>query len=98
MAILTPFVHGNVSLPKAEDIQRIISNTHNAYITALPRHKKSTTHRQNTVNRSIKEVAGSLRYLHSSLGHVRMRLSIADEDGPENWQVERFGEAVKLAN
>jgi beta-lactamase superfamily II metal-dependent hydrolase len=98
MAILTPFVHGNVSLPKTEDIQQIIRNTNNAYITAIPRIKKSTTPRQNTVNRSIKEVAGSLRYLHSSLGQVRMRLSISDAAKCDNWQVERFGEAVKLTN
>ena len=98
LAILTPFVHGKVSLPDAEDIQRIISKTRKAYITALPRSKKSTTHRPNTVTRSIKEVAGALRYLHSSLGHIRMRLEIGDEEKPENWQVERFGEAVRLKN
>ncbi len=95
-AVLTPFSMGNVSLPKASDVERISNYSDNAYITSLPQHKKSTTARPNTVNKSIKEIAGSLRFKNPPIGQVRMRLKTGDE--VHNWMVDMFGEASSLSD
>ncbi len=93
-ALLTPFVKGSIRLPQKKDSQRINSYTDNAYITAKLEQKKSNISRPRAVERSIKEVVGSLKFAHSSTGQVRLRGKPLN--GSYDWKVDLFGDAMTL--
>lgn len=93
-AVLTPFIRGKTVIPTDQDIKRIVSRTDNAYITAKPTSKKSNTKRPKAVDRTIKEIVGSLESIHPSVGHVRFRKKINSPDCP--WKVDLFGDAMPL--
>ncbi|MEU4193152.1 hypothetical protein AB0E69_14730 [Kribbella sp. NPDC026611] len=91
VAVLAPFRAGVTPRPAPTDIQRILSLTPNAFITATPKKPES---------RAVKRTAASLRELTSSVrepwgvpGHVRARREL-DAD---QWVIETFPPARHLS-
>ena len=93
LAILTPFVRGNVSLPTRHDVDRLCARTEHAYTTAVPRYRRRRG-RPNAVTRTIRETVGSIREVIPSTGHVRLRANLTHQ--PISWHVELFGDACPL--
>jgi len=95
-SVLTPWRRGGHSLPAAQDVNRILGKTANAYSTA--RHTSLATspeRRNSTVDRTIRESGVKLRRLAMSPGAVRLRRPIG---GPATWRIELFGSACHLQN
>ena len=94
VAVLTPWRRGGHSLPSRDDVRRILSCTSNAYVTTSPgASAPRRTHRNNTVERTIRESGASLRSLATAPGMVRLRRS----PGPRpRWRAEKFGAACHL--
>ena len=93
-SVLTPWRRGNGALPSDNDVQRILSNTTNAYATA--RHQSLAAPpvtRAKPVSRSIKDAGVVLRRVAMPFGAVRLRRSIGSG---ANWRVETFGSACHL--
>jgi hypothetical protein len=91
-AVLTPFVNGGVTLPKRADARRICQLTANAYSSTsvlAPQQKK----RHGALDRTIKQVARTIRTIPNIPGHVRIRNKLSSSD----WSVELFDGAVKLS-
>jgi beta-lactamase superfamily II metal-dependent hydrolase len=101
VAILSPFVNGNVKLPKREDVARIARAAPRSYITAAP----VTPNSRNTDSAVEKTAASVTRYrrmAEPAPGHIRLRCSIdssvlprADES---DWRIELFGNARALVD
>lgn len=91
-AILTPFSRGSVLLPTEKGTERILGHTNEAYSTSHLR-SRSVRRRNQTVERTIREVVGSLRTVESRFGQVRLRKVAGSPDG---WGVELFGSACRL--
>lgn len=92
IAILTPFIRGNVSLPNQSDIKRILSYTDSAFCTAKNRRPKAPR-RPKIVEQEIANVTKYLKPISLQSGHIRLRL----RDLAEAWQIELFGNAFSLA-
>src|SRR3990170_2707185 len=92
-AILTPFVKGNIYLPTKDDVIRIGNRTNNAYITALPRWKKSRR-RPTPVEKTIRESNIKIKQYNRAVGYVRLRIKPLENNF--NWFVNLYGEAVEL--
>lgn len=92
VAVLTPFDNGKTVLPTKEDVLRICSLTNEAYsTTAITKRRIRTKKRDQTVEKTIKETVRNIRQLHTSMGHVRVRIK------PSNTRkVELFGDALSL--
>jgi len=96
-AVLTPFTHGNVYLPRETDLRRIKANTgtNETYITSLPRWIRPIT-RNSTVERTIRESGIKLMRYNNSHGHVRFRLNAKAR--PYTWHVDLDGQATNIEN
>ena len=95
-AVITPWRKGGSNLPTPEDVQRILSYTTNAYVTAgIGSSSLSPAHRISMVRRTIKESGIQLRRLAMSPGAVRLRRPIRSRT---QWKVETFGPARHLKN
>ena len=68
------------------------SHTNEAYSTSHL-HSRSVRRRNQTVERTIREVVGSLKTVESRFGQVRLRKVAGSPDG---WGVELFGSACRL--
>ena len=93
-AILTPWRRGRRMLPTKQDAQRILLETGNAYITT--KHAslaRSSTRRDQTVSRTIRESSIKLRQHVMSSGMIRLRRPI---NSRKLWKVETFGSACNL--
>ena len=95
-AVVTPWRRGRGSLPADTDIQRILSFSDRAYITASPTmHLNRNMPRGNRmVERTIRESGAAFRRVSPSDGMVRLRRKpglMAD------WNVELIGSAQQLA-
>jgi len=93
-AILSPFVHGGISLPEESDSNRICSLTDNAYITSLPR-KKTIKFQNKMVEKTVKESVRNIRAIKGSEGQIRLRLE-EPTSGHAEWKVELFGTSRSL--
>jgi hypothetical protein len=94
VAVLTPFVRGNVSLPTPADTHRICSRTPHVYTTAGPQAGR-TRRREAAVDKTICEVVRSIREVHGPQGQVRLRRhAFASTD--QAWRVDLFGAALPL--
>ena len=93
-AILSPFVHGDTSLPKESDSNRICSLTDNAYITSMPR-TKTMKFPNKMVEKTVKESVKKIRAIKGSEGQIRLRLE-EPTSGQAIWKVELFGNARPL--
>jgi len=94
-AVLTPWRRGGGMLPTQQDVQRILLETGNAYITA--KHAslaRSFMRRDKTVSRTIRESSIRLRQHVMSSGAIRLRRPI---NSRTLWKVETFGSACSLS-
>ncbi len=94
IASLTPWQKAGHSLPKVEDIKRILSFTRNAYATAtgqMP--KKQARSRNHAVQRTLKESGVTIRQPPISTGQVRLRRKL---DQSASWEVDLAGSARHL--
>lgn len=89
-AALTPWNRGS-KLPTHEDVARIIGLTPHAYATN--RIDRKPKRRAAAVEKTIEDIR--LRALPTSVGHVRLRLNVADAPGTR-WTFELFGGATLL--
>ena len=95
-AVLTPWQRGGRALPSEQDVQRILSNTSEAYASARSGSvTKSASRRDRMVDRTIRESGARLRRLALSPGGIRLRRLIHAADP---WNVELFGAACHLEN
>ena len=90
---LTPFIRGNLILPKKSDVTRICQRTQNAYSTAFPRQKR-LKHKDKVVERTIRETVKKIKEIIPSTGHIRFRSK--DIEPPMNWKIDLFGGAIPL--
>lgn len=89
VAVVTPYENGKTTLPSKTDVERICSLTDKGYATAINKGGKTT--RDRTVEKTIRETVRYIKQLHTSIGHVRVRVK------PSNpWTVELFGDALPL--
>lgn len=95
-AVTTPFVGGSVRLPSAEDCQRILSKTQNAYLSAPPLPGKFRDTNK-AVERTVQETTRSVHLVPGKYGHVRLRKHL-NTDPSMPWHVELFGSAISMSN
>ena len=93
-AVTTPFIHGDLRLPRETDIERIKTRTRRAYLTAPPREGKPIR-RPGLVDKMIRQFAPSLRPIDARQGHARLRRNLEPQIDPE-WRIELFGDAYAL--
>ena len=91
-ALLAPFTLAGIKLPTIADTSRICKRTTNAYMTA-PQRLKKPKKRERAVEKSIKDVVGSLRVVSGPVGHIRMRGLACN---PYGWEIALDGGAAKL--
>ena len=93
-ALVTPWQRGNRALPGERDVQRILSNSRNAYASAKgDRSPRSPGYANRTVSRTIRSTGIKLREMDISPGGIRLRRSV---NSSQKWQVETFGTACHL--
>ena len=93
-AVLTPWRRGGHALPSQDDVQRILSHTKNAYVTAKAGPAaQSPRHANRAVARTIRSTGIELRRLTMSPGAIRLRRPI---HSTARWKVETFGSACHL--
>ena len=93
-AVLTPWRIGSRALPSQDDVQRILSHTNNAYVTAKAGPAaQSPVHAKRAVARTIRSTGIELRRLAMSSGAIRLRRPI---HSTARWKVETFGSACHL--
>ncbi|MBK1725069.1 ComEC/Rec2 family competence protein [Thiocystis violacea] len=93
-ALLTPFRWGRCRLPDADDRGRIMALTDKAYISAHPDRDVAPQKRARKVEQMISGTVTKRRIAAGSLGHVRWRANLLDED--DKGTVELFGAALPL--
>jgi hypothetical protein len=91
IAILTPWIRGNQSLPTEKDRRRICGYTSDAYLTSDPSTPTPRRRRPRVVEKTIDSATRRLRTLEGRMGHVRLRRSAIASDA--KWSVELMGAA-----
>lgn len=91
VAITSPFVHGDVRLPTANDIGRLKGLSRKCYITADPLAPKDKRRGHGAVGKTIADVVKRIRDVPAATGHIRLRAKPAD-----TWRVDLFGTAYEL--
>ena len=95
-AVLTPWRRGKGTLPSKEDVQRLLSETDNAFTTARTHAAAQTqAHRNPAVSRTLRDSEVKLRRSVMPSGAVRLRRPI---DSGAKWKVETFGPACHLSD
>ena len=92
-AILTPYSRLRDPLPTKTDINRILSKTTEAYLTANPTRRRKIK-RSNTVEKILKESGCKIYREISSIGQVRLRGRV--NKNKIQWNVDLFDDAFKL--
>ena len=97
VAALTPWRRGGRELPTRSDVERILSFTGKAYVTAANRHLvgRSIQGRNNAVIRTIRESGARIRRVGLSPGVVCLRKRFGS---PTDWDIETLGSACRLAD
>ena len=94
VACLTPFSRGHSPLPTPQDLRRLGEHTHRGFCTRPARGPKPPR-RHPAVERTVREVAKRHRSMEGTLGHIRVRGSLADHSP---LRVELFGPAFRVAH
>jgi len=94
LAVLTPFIKGDVQLPTDEDVRRIRSRTTAAFITA-PAKPPPTLKRPSMVSKTISQTVKRIQPVLVSPGQIRLRADVANAE-TDSWRVELFNGAVSL--
>lgn len=95
IALLTPFLKGNIYLPKKQDVSRIVKNTNRAYITAKPEWGKRIK-RSRTVDKTIKETVRSIKTINNEIGQVSIRCKISNTKN--QFRIKLSENALLLSN
>lgn len=96
IATLTPWSRGAGTLPKPQDVNRILSRTTHAYITAQPASASQASRRRpSVVERTLRRAPVKLRRVALSPGGVRLRRRLATG---ASWRVETLNGACHLKN
>jgi hypothetical protein len=90
IALVTPFFRGSVSLPSKTDVQRLKTQASQLWTASTVTKPAPTHNRPSAVERTIREVARSMRPREGKLGQVRLRNSDA------GIRIDTFGAAVQL--
>lgn len=93
VSVLTPFNHGNVSLPNESDRARINKNSLTAHISSQSSLRPVMDSR---ISRRLSLIGTAPVPLNRKLGAVRSRKSLANRDGSEGWSFSYFGAAGKM--
>jgi hypothetical protein len=95
IAALTPWRRGGRELPKETDVDRVLSFTHEAYVTASRDHlvSKSVRRRSKAVEKTIRESGARIRSVAHSGGMIRLRKK---SNPSADWNVDVFGPACRL--
>ena len=91
LSVTTPFVRGKIKLPTPDDIERIKSNSGEAYLTAAPITKKAKT--DHFIDKMLKEDVKYRAIVNPHFGHVRLRRKNNCES---SWEVQLSADAIKL--
>jgi beta-lactamase superfamily II metal-dependent hydrolase len=94
VSILTPYVGGRTSLPKTNDLQRILGLSSEAFATARNTKIKSSARRPAGVDRTLKDFGINVTVAQPRTGHVRLRNG--GKDDFETWSTELFSGAYKV--
>jgi hypothetical protein len=94
IAILTPYNKGNLSLPRAEDVERIVTFAGQAFSTSHLKKQKSSTKREAMVDRTLKEGGLTITAAEPPLGQIRLRNGGSSDFS--NWTTELNGPAFSL--
>ncbi len=94
VALMTPWRRGRGKLPTAQDRDRILGATSNAWITHTGK-PPSLKHKDRTVARQLRESGVRIRELSERKSLVRARRSSGQEG---DWTVEAFGSAGPLVD
>ena len=96
VAILTPWRLANRQLPTHQDVERILAETSDAYVTARTDGRSSKQKRRiPSVARSIREANITVRRSAPHSGGLRLRKQLK---GGAKWSVTTFGTADHLRN
>lgn len=96
IAALTPWRRGGRKLPTMSDVQRIISFTPKAYVTASHNDLLSNSlqrSRSNAVEKTIRETGAKITRAGLSRGVIRLRREFGSQT---DWDVETFGSARRV--
>ena len=93
-AVLTPWCRGGRALPSQRDVQRILSDTTNAYATArIDLSSGARSNRNSMVKRTVRESGAKFRRHAMSTSGVRLRRPIGSR---KQWTVQTFGSACHV--
>jgi hypothetical protein len=93
-AATTPFISGDVKLPKVQDCRRILNFTPEAYLTSPPQPRKFRDSNR-TVEKTVFEATRSVHLFPGKYGHIRLRKDISAQS-EEPWGFELFGNAIHM--
>jgi len=94
-AVLTPWTKGGKWRPSANDAQRILACTRNAYVTAAPPTRiRSQARRNFLVQRALTETKTDVKLIATQVGAVRLRRTMGTNG---EWEVGFFGDARHLS-
>lgn len=92
---LTPWRRGGRELPTKNDARRILSFSSRAFATVSKADaiRLSRISRNNTIDKTIREIGAKIRSVGLSDGMIRLRKKANSE---ADWEIERFGSACRL--
>jgi len=94
IAIMTPFLHGRVVLPKPEDVVRLTTHTAHAFITCPPKHLDVKLRDKVASEIMSNVITSPLRSGLPPYGSIRLRHNLSE---PTNeWEIVPFGPALNL--
>lgn len=92
LAVLTPFIKGDLKLPMKSDVNRIYGCTSTAYSTATLRYPP--IRRSKMVQRTIRETVKRIQPVYGSSGHIRLRTDLSNAV-KSPWIVDLFQGACR---
>lgn len=92
-AVITPFFHGKVALPKKSDVLRINQRTDRGYITSATTSKRLK--KTKLVEEFITGAAKNIRQMNTPCGQVRLRSEASNRSAI--WHVDLFNHAASLS-
>jgi len=90
IAVVTPLARSG--LPSPSDVERICSQTENAFCTAPITNKRSRK-RPHAVEKTLRESGITIKRINTESGHVRVRVKMGEDP-----KTELFGQAIPLIN
>lgn len=92
-SIMTPFIKGKNKIPANEQIELLLKQNEEIYITSSPFLRKKVK-RENPVEKMIDQVAKNINIINDYLGHIRIRFKIEELNSKK--EIKLFYNAIKL--